>query len=89
MTIIGFHNVLLADLEKLKEAIQQQINLLKMDIEALDKENRKTLDAIRAHLDAVPCDDDADFFKWDISPISFNELMKNLYEILPPKEEKP
>ncbi|MBU0846828.1 hypothetical protein KKH23_06515 [Patescibacteria group bacterium] len=68
-----------------KEAYE---NWVTRDLKPYIEELLKKFDVIRAHLDAVPCDD-ADFFKWDISTISFNELMKNLYAALPPKEEKP
>jgi len=50
------------------------------------KQAKDKLEAVKTHLDAVP-KDESDHFPWDISPVSFNKLMSNLYEVLEPTSE--
>ena len=40
------------------------------------------LTAIRNHLNAVPKGEDHDIYPWDLSPVSLNNLMRALFEIL-------
>lgn len=48
-------------------------------------EKNKKLEAFKNHLNAVP-KSQVNYFPWSISPISFNNLMENLYKILEGEE---